>query len=220
MRILRQALVLAGLLVGCSDKQAAISHDPQTARSNFVARLPSGWTPPSPDMVNGTGVVDHLSYSILDGLPHVDVWPVKATPMAAVADLKLFGDFRPGLTFEEAAKRHGEPATIRKLSNLTELRCYPRGAVTLAVGREPLGSFHPTVREKWTVWAFPHDAAIKLSTLVNQQVLEQVQVPTSPYRLVLRESTQLEGSLWLKVISGEVTEARWINSESVKKQKQ
>ena len=44
MRLSRQALFLAGLLVGCSDKQSPVTYDPQTARSKVVAALPSGWT--------------------------------------------------------------------------------------------------------------------------------------------------------------------------------
>jgi hypothetical protein len=44
MRLSRQGLFLAGLLVGCSDKQSPVTYDPQRARSKVVAALPSGWT--------------------------------------------------------------------------------------------------------------------------------------------------------------------------------
>ena len=44
MRLSRQALFLAGLLLGCSDKQSPVAYDPQTARGKVVAALPSGWT--------------------------------------------------------------------------------------------------------------------------------------------------------------------------------
>src|SRR5688500_8843590 len=44
MRLSRQALILAGLLVGCSDKQSPVTYDPETARTKVVAALPSGWT--------------------------------------------------------------------------------------------------------------------------------------------------------------------------------
>src|SRR5262245_49248453 len=43
MRLSRQALVLAGLVVGCSDKQSTVTYDPQTARAKVVGVLPSGW---------------------------------------------------------------------------------------------------------------------------------------------------------------------------------
>jgi hypothetical protein len=42
---LRQALILTGLLVGCSAKQTPpVTYDPPTARAKVVAALPSGWT--------------------------------------------------------------------------------------------------------------------------------------------------------------------------------
>ena len=44
MRLSRQALFLAGVLVGCSNKQSPVGYDPQIARSKVVAALPSGWT--------------------------------------------------------------------------------------------------------------------------------------------------------------------------------
>ena len=44
MRLSRQALILTGLLVGCSDKESPVTYDPQTARTKVVASLPSGWT--------------------------------------------------------------------------------------------------------------------------------------------------------------------------------
>jgi hypothetical protein len=44
VRLSRQALFLAGLLVGCSDRRSPVTYDPQTARSKVVAALPSGWT--------------------------------------------------------------------------------------------------------------------------------------------------------------------------------
>ena len=44
MKLSRQGLFLASLLVGCSDKQSPVTYDPQSARSKVVAALPSGWT--------------------------------------------------------------------------------------------------------------------------------------------------------------------------------
>jgi hypothetical protein len=44
MRLSGKALILAGLVVGCSDKQSPVTYDPQRARSKIVAALPRGWT--------------------------------------------------------------------------------------------------------------------------------------------------------------------------------
>lgn len=166
--------------------------------------------------VDGTGAVDHISYSYLDGLPHINVWPMKSTPLSALADLELFSDFRPGLTFEDVAQRHGAPSETRKLKNLTELRCYRGLNATLAVGREPLGSYHPAVKEKWTAWAFPGSVPLRLNAIAKQGILDQLKSPATSFCLVLRESTALEGSLWITVTSNAVTEVRWINNESAR----
>jgi hypothetical protein len=166
--------------------------------------------------VNGTGAVEHISYGYLDGRPHINVWSIKSTPLSALADLNLFADFRPGMTFEDVIQRHGKPSETRKLENLTELRCYRGTNATLAVGREPLGSYHPTVKEKWTAWAFPGTGPLKLEAIAKQDVLDQLKLPAPPFCLVLRESTTFEGSLWITVASNGVTEVRWINNESAR----
>lgn len=166
--------------------------------------------------VDGTGVVEYISYSYMDGLPHINVWPVKATPLSALADLDLFSDFRPGLTFQDVANRHGKPSETRTLKNQTELRLYPGPKATLAIGREPLGSYHPRIKEKWTAWAFPDGAPLMLNAIAKQSILDQLELPFAPFRLVLRESKPPEGSVWMTVGSNGVTEVRWINDESTK----
>jgi hypothetical protein len=168
------------------------------------------------ERVNGTGAVDHISYGDLDGLRHINVWPVKSTPLSALADLDLFEDFRPGMTFEDVVQRRGKPSETWELENLTELRCYRGTNATLAVGREPLGSYHPTVKEKWTAWAFPGSAPLRLDAIGKQDILDQLKLPAPPFCLVLRESTTLEGSLWITVGSNGVTKVRWINNESAR----
>lgn len=40
----RQALILTGLLVGCSARQSPVTYDPPGARTKVVAALPTGWT--------------------------------------------------------------------------------------------------------------------------------------------------------------------------------
>ena len=165
--------------------------------------------------MNGTGVVDHISYGIVDGLPHINVWPVKSTPLSALANLELFSDFRPGLTFEDVASRHGQPSERRTLENQTELRCYRGSNATLAVGREPLRSSSPG-SDWWTAWVFPSGVPVPVNAVANQSILSQLELPSTPFCLVLRESTPLEGSLWITVNSNAITEVRWINHESTR----
>ncbi len=199
----RNPLICIAILAvtGCSDPSRPESISNATAQDKWV---------------NGTGVVDRISYGNLDGLPHINVWPVKSDPLNALADLDLFSDFRPGMTFQDVANRHGQPFETRNLENRTELRCYRGPKATLAVGREPLGSYHPTIKEKWTVWVFPNDAPLKLNAIAKQAIMDQVELPSMPFCLVLRESTSLEGSLWITVGSNGVTKARWINAESAR----
>src|ERR1044071_2938617 len=134
-------------ITGCSD-----SSQPKSA----------GNPPPQDRRVNGTGLVDHISYDTVDRLPHINVWPVKATPLGVLADLDIFGDLRPGMTFQEAASRHGKPFETRMLENLTELRCYRATNDIIAVGREPLRS-SSSAGDSWTVWAFPGGAVLPLN---------------------------------------------------------
>ena len=166
--------------------------------------------------VNGTGQVHEVSYSRLGGLPNIQVWPVKSTPLSALADLEIFSDFRPGLTFKDVADRHGNPFETRTLENRTELRCYRGTNAILAIGREPLGSYHPTVNENWTAWAFPGSTPLMLNAVAKQSILAQLKLPSPPFCVVLRETTALGGSLWITVGSNGVTEARWINNESAR----
>jgi hypothetical protein len=168
--------------------------------------------------MKGTGIVDHISQSMIDGLPNINIWPVKGTPLSVTAHLALFEDFAPGLTFDEARKRYGEPATTRTLVNGTELRCYRKDTATLAVAHELYHSTSPAA-ESWTVWAFPNEGGFRLDSLVASNVLEQVRSPSSPYYLVLRDSTPSEQSLWLRVDSHAVSEVRWVASESSRKRK-
>jgi hypothetical protein len=171
--------------------------------------------PPQDKRVKGTGLVDHISYSILDGLPHINVWPVKSTPLGALANLNLFSDFRPGMTFQDVAQRHGEPSETRILKNQAELRCYYGTNAILAVGREPLRSSSPAA-DSWTAWAFPSNVPLAVNAVANQRILNQLEIPSAPFCLVLRESTALEGSLWITVNSNAVTQVRWINHESTR----
>lgn len=168
--------------------------------------------------VQGIGVIDHISQHTIDGLPNINVRSVKGTPLGAIAHLALFEDFAPGLTFDEARKRFGEPTTTRTLVNGTELRCYRRDITTLAVAREPLRSSSPAA-ERRTVWAFPNEGGLRLDSLVASNVVEQVHSPSLPFYLVLRDSTPMEQSLWLRVDSPGVTEVRWLNSESYRKRR-
>jgi hypothetical protein len=163
--------------------------------------------------VNGTGVVDYISYSAVDGLPHINVWAIKSNSLSALANLDLFSDFRPGLTFQDVANRHGQPSETRTLRNLTELRCYRGTNATLAVGMEPLRSSSPG-NCLWTVWAFPGSVPLPVNAIAKQDILNQIEVPPAKFCLVLRESTPLQGSLWITVNSNAITEARWINGES------
>src|SRR5688572_3678192 len=175
-------------------------------------------SPSSSYTVKGVGIVDHISQSTDDGLPYINVWPVKGTPLSAITHLGLFEDFAPGLTFEEARKRYGEPATTRTLVNETELRCYRRDTATLAVGRERYFS-DPSKTVFWTSWAFPVEGGFSLNSLVTSNVLDQIHSPSPPFYLVIRDSTPSEESLWLRVDLLGVTEVRWISSESWKKRK-
>ena len=156
-------------------------------------------SPPN-DTVKGTGVVREISITTIDGLPDINIWPVKGTPLSASARLALFEDFAPGLTFDGARKRYGEPTTTRTLANKTELHCYRRDGATLAVARELYFSSSPP-GECWTVFAFPNEGGFKLGSLVASNVLDQVRSPSPPYYLVLRDSTPLEASFWLRVDS-------------------
>src|SRR5882672_11150878 len=128
----------------------------------------------APHEVNGTGLVDHISYSTVDGLPHINVWPLKSTPLGALANLYIFSDFRPGMTFQDVANRHGEPSETRTLNNRTELRCYRGTNAILAVGREPLRSSSPAA-DWWTAWAFPSSAPLPASAVANQSILNQLE---------------------------------------------
>lgn len=198
MRLHSSIIAAALALGGCSERQAPSSQV---------------------SIVKGAGIVDRISQSTIDGLPHVNVWPVKGTPLGALAHTELFDDFAPGLTFDEARKRYGAPVATRTLLNRTDLRCYRRDAATLAVARELYFSSSPAA-ECWTVWAFPNDGGFRIDSIVSSNILQQVRSPSPPFYLVLRDSTPLEQSLWLRVDSPGITEIRWINSESRKKRKQ
>ena len=173
-------------------------------------------SPPQQErIVTGTGVVDHISYSTLDGLQHINVWTMKATPLSVLAKLDLYSDFRPGQTFQDVANRHGQPSETRTLENQTELRCYRGTNATVAVGREPLRSSSPA-SERWTAWIFPSSVPLPLDAVANQSILNQLEMPPTPFCLVLRESTPPEGSLWITVKSNAITQVRWINHESMR----
>ncbi len=191
-------IIVGGMLVSssCSDGLAAASND----------------------TVKGTGIIQEISTTTIDGLPHINIWPVKGTLLSATARLALFEDFAPGLTFDDARKRYGEPTTTRTLANKTELHCYRRKAATLGVARELYFSSSPPA-ERWAMFAFPNDGGFKLGLLVASNVLDQVHLPSPPYYLVLRDSTPVEASLWLRVDSVGVTEVRWINWKASRKEK-
>jgi hypothetical protein len=190
----RNLLTCAALIltIGCSDSQ-----------------------PQQDKWVKGKGVVDHVSYSTIDSIPHINVWPVKSTSLSEVANVDVFSDFRPGLTFQDMTNRHGPPSETRTLKNQTELRCYRGTNVTLAVGREPLRSSAAS-GDWWTAWVFPGTVPLPLNAVAKQSVLDQVELPATLFCLVLRESTPLEGSLWITVKSNTIAEVRWINKESTK----
>ena len=163
-----------------------------------------------PDDVKGVGVIDRISSARIDGLPHVNVWAVNGTPLARLAQLEMFSDFRAGLTFSEAEEHYGKPDSTRPLENRTELRCYRRPQATLAVALELYFSSSPPA-ELWTVWAFPNTDGFPLASLVQSNVLSQIRAPATPYYLVLRDATPEEQSLWLKVEAPGVTEVRWVS---------
>lgn len=166
------------------------------------------------ETVKGTGIVDQVSISMTDGLPHIDVCSIPGTPLRAVAHIEVFEDFAPGLTFTQASQRFGDSVASRTLTNRTELRYYSRGdRATLAVGRELYFSSSPPV-VWWTVWAFPKEGTFSFESLVNSNVLSQIPPPQPPFYLVLRDATASDESLWLRAESNGITEVRWINSES------
>src|SRR5262249_18689503 len=85
----------------------------------------------------------------------------------------------------------------------------------IAVGREPLRS-SPAGSYWWTVWAFPSGAPLTVNAVANQSILSQLEMPSAPFCLVLRESTALEGSLWITVSSNAITQVRCINNDTPK----
>src|SRR5688572_11004059 len=144
--------------------------------------------------VTGTGMVETVSYSRLDGLPSINVWSVTGTQVHDLADLSLFEDFAPCMTFDDVARRYGTADASQTLPNQTEIRTYRKGTANVGVAHEFWFSGSPPT-EAWSVWAFPVEGGFELRSLVRSNVFSQLQAPPSPYNLVLRDATKAEESV-------------------------
>jgi hypothetical protein len=96
----------------------------------------------------------------------ITVIPLPGTRLDEFVDLRLFGDFRPGITFEEAAAREGAPDNIRTEDHNTYYEYWGTRS-RVEVGREEYAE-GGDVRVDWVLYAFPKD--IPYTTILSPAV--------------------------------------------------
>jgi hypothetical protein len=191
MRSLALLLAIVVFFTGCSDAENHSSRDVEVA---------------------GTGDIKKISYSHLDGFPYINAWPVNGTLLEALAHLNIFDGFEPCMTFDDTRKRYGLPDSQRTLPNRTEIELYRRDLAEVGVAREPINSGGAQGAAFWRVYAFPRGKGIDLTAIVKKETLDQLQLPQSPYELVLLDGTTSEESLWITVASNRIQQLRWVKN--------
>jgi hypothetical protein len=107
----------------------------------------------------------HASRTVVQGDPPVKevefykhwitVIPRLGTRLDEFVDLRLFGDFRPGVTFEEAVAQKGAPNNIRTEDHKTYYEYWGTRS-RVEVGREEYADGED-IRVDWVLYAFPKD---------------------------------------------------------------
>jgi hypothetical protein len=150
--------------------------------------------------VKGSGPLEKIVYVTVDEVEQVTLAGAQGASLAQIAKPSLFGEFKPGMNFDDAAKRFGPPAETRKLEDGTEQRLYRQGTVTVAVANE---------RGAWVLFAYPGKEPLEVKDLIALPVWEQLRAQSRAYILKIRTALPAGDDFWITVDQGRVREIRW-----------
>lgn len=135
------------------------------------------------------------------------VYPAPDTDWQQLVDLRIFGAFKPGETFETCVRRLGEPQE-RGRDRRGEFYAYAVPSGMVRVAHEESRSGFGGLSSAWVLRALPH--ATRLADFFHPEIVRLVgQARSSISTVTVMRNTSSPG-MHVEVANGKITAVKWL----------